>query len=70
MRDFKKLPETANLQAQWEVPVPEQPSDTILILDNATAYSTNPILVGRGRGGGAPYLGIGSPDYGTLYRAG
>lgn len=69
MRNFKKVPETASLQVQWEVPVDEQPSDTILIFDNATAYSTNPIMVAAG-GYNAPYAGVGSPDYGTLYRAG
>ena len=69
MRDFKKLPQTASLQAHWETPVTEQPSDTIYILDNATAYSTNPIMVAAGRYN-APYVGVGSPDFGTLYRAG
>jgi hypothetical protein len=68
VRNFGQVPQTANLQARWEVPVPEQPSDTILILDNATAYSTNPIMVAAPDG--APYVGVGSPDFGTLYRAG
>ena len=69
MRNFKQVPQTASLQAMYEVPVPEQPSDSIVILDNATAYSTNPIMVAAG-GYNAPYVGKGSPDFGTLYRAG
>ena len=70
MRNFKKVPQTANLQAQYEVPYAEIPSDSMLILDNAAAMSTNPILVSAGGPGHAPYVGLGSPDYGTLYRAG
>ena len=69
MRNFKKVPQTANLQAQYEVPYAEIPSDSILIFDNAAAYSMNPIMVAGG-GYNAPYVGLGSPDYGTLYRAG
>jgi hypothetical protein len=67
MRDFKQVPQTANLQARYELAGLTIPQDRIQILDNTAAYDTAHAMVASD---GAPYVGYGAPDFGTHYQAG
>lgn len=66
MRNFRQLPQSADLKVAWEVPVPEIPADRMVILPNVAAYDAIHPMVAKNR----PYLGYGAPMSGSHYSYG